>query len=325
VEELAELFTRNVANQWLLRTKALVALVNTDGALIEWNPAFDQFKEFQPNAATLQEFMTSPSRSIFSDLLENKRGFTHPRPARLELIYDQERRICDCVVITLAGGRNLFCAESVMASQSDDIEKLAGELKRIKHVLEIKQIELEAVMAQVDEIAHTDPLTFLSNRRQIIGDLQREVAACDRYHKNLTVFMVDIDHFKQINDTLGHAAGDQVLRLLANQLREGVRVSDNIGRYGGEEFVILLPETELKGSIRMANRLLKLVRALRVDINHQIVHLSVSIGVAQYETEQETWEELLSRADKALYDAKNTGRDKWSTSKFEVAKTASAK
>jgi diguanylate cyclase (GGDEF)-like protein len=164
----------------------------------------------------------------------------------------------------------------------------------------------------VDEIAHTDPLTFLSNRRQIMGNLQREVAQSDRYGKALTIFMVDIDHFKRVNDTFGHAAGDRVLQALANELREGIRVSDTIGRYGGEEFIILLPGTLIKPASNLAGRLLKAVRAASVDIGQATIQCTISIGIAQYRIGAETWEELLERADKAMYVSKNNGRDQWS-------------
>ena len=104
----------------------------------------------------------------------------------------------------------LFIAEPVTLAAT--LEAVTAELQSTKRILAIKETELKAVIAQADEVSHTDALTFLPNRRQIIGDLQREVIFSDRYGTPLTISMLDIDHFKKINDTYGHAVGDEVLR-----------------------------------------------------------------------------------------------------------------
>jgi diguanylate cyclase (GGDEF)-like protein len=192
-----------------------------------------------------------------------------------------------------------------------DFEDLDAELKRTRRALEIKEIELKAVLAQAHEITNTDVLTFLPNRRKIIVDLQEEVIRSARYGTPLSISIVDIDHFKNVNDTYGHAVGDDVLRTIAARLREQIRHPDTIGRYGGEEFLIVLPNSELKAAVEQANRLCQHVRAMRIDNNNQTLTVSISIGVAQLRIAQENWEQLLHRADVAMYQAKNNGRDQW--------------
>jgi diguanylate cyclase (GGDEF)-like protein len=239
--------------------------------------------------------------------------------ATLELLIGKECVVYDCLLVPLPDENFLFLADPISKPHGDELAKLTRALQESRHSLFIQQTSLEAVLAQVDEIAHTDQLTFLANKRKIIGDLQRKVMRSTRSKKPLTIFMLDIDHFKPINDTYGHVIGDRVLQTLAGELRHGIRQSDHIGRYGGEEFLILLPRTALESSIRMAERLLKLARGLTIEADGQIVQLTVSIGIAQYNP-GETWKEFLQRADKALYESKNNGRDRWSVSRFEEGK-----
>ena len=193
-----------------------------------------------------------------------------------------------------------------------DFQYLENELKRAKRALEIKEIELKAVLAQAHEIKNTDVLTYLPNRRKIIVDLQEEVIRAARYNTPLSISMVDIDHFKQVNDTYGHAAGDEALRTIAARLREQIRHPDTIGRYGGEEFLIVLPNSELNAAQEQASRLCNHIRNLQVEaIKQKLISITVSIGVAQFKYGQENWEQFLHRADTAMYAAKNSGRNRW--------------
>jgi len=201
-----------------------------------------------------------------------------------------------------------------------EIQRLNTELKRIKKDLEDskriiyrKEVELKAVLAQAEEVSHVDELTCLPNRRQIIKNLQNEVKRAERYKTLLSISMIDIDHFKQINDSYGHTIGDQVLFQLANILQDDIRDPDTVGRYGGEEFLVVLPNTCLEDAAEQAARLCKRVREKDIDIGEK-VQLTISIGVAEYRHGRETWQKFLSRADMALYEAKNAGRDRWAIS-----------
>ena len=193
----------------------------------------------------------------------------------------------------------------------DDFQKLESENERLKRTLEIKDIELMAVLAQANEVTYTDVLTFLPNRRKIIVDLQEEVIRSNRYKSPFSISVLDIDHFKKVNDNYGHATGDEVLRNVAARLREQIRHPDTIGRYGGEEFLIVLPNSEIKAATEQASRLCERIRSVRVESNGRVLSVTVSIGIAQFKIGQENWEQLLHRADTAMYQAKNNGRDQW--------------
>ena len=195
-----------------------------------------------------------------------------------------------------------------------ELEETKKELEAAKKLLTIKGIELQAVIAQAEEVSHVDQLTCLPNRRQIIKTMQTEVLRAERYKTVLSISMIDIDHFKKVNDTHGHTVGDQALFQLANLLQEDIRHPDTVGRYGGEEFLVVLPNTRLDQAAGQAARLCKLVRETGIDIG-KMLWLTISIGVAEYRHGQENWQKFLSRADMALYAAKNAGRDQWAVSR----------
>jgi diguanylate cyclase (GGDEF)-like protein len=195
-----------------------------------------------------------------------------------------------------------------------ELEEIKAELAEARRLLQIKAIELNAVLVQVDEISHVDTLTYLPNRRQIMKTLQNEVNRAERYNTILSIAMIDIDHFKQINDTHGHTAGDQVLLKLANLLQLNIRDTDTVGRYGGEEFLAVLPNTRLQHAGDLAERLCMRVREEEVDVGEKL-KLTVSIGVAEYKVGKEDWNKFLGRSDKAMYKAKRLGRDRWEAAK----------
>jgi diguanylate cyclase (GGDEF)-like protein len=122
--------------------------------------------------------------------------------------------------------------------------------------------------------------------------------------------MIDIDYFKKINDTYGHAAGDEALRKLADQIRQALRTTDILGRYGGEEFVVLMPETDLASGHKIAERLLHMVRELNIRSDKTEFGITISVGLAeQSQANAQTLDDLIDQADKALYTAKQSGRN----------------
>ncbi|MDX1435749.1 MAG: diguanylate cyclase [Anaerolineales bacterium] len=163
---------------------------------------------------------------------------------------------------------------------------------------------------QVHLLAITDELTGLYNRRQFFELGRREFDRAMRYNRPLSAIMLDLDHFKQINDTHGHAIGDQVLRVVARRCKKEVRDIDILGRYGGEEFAILLPETHLDFGQVVAERLRKQMSNFPIITDRQTLQATVSLGVAQASSQTSSIEALLEQADAAMYHAKQSGRDR---------------
>jgi two-component system cell cycle response regulator len=164
---------------------------------------------------------------------------------------------------------------------------------------------------RLEALATTDPLTRVLNRRALIDRLTSEVDRARRYDSSLALLLFDIDHFKQINDTAGHLAGDSVLRQLGALLEDAVRKVDIVARYGGEEFIAILPETSSDGAVTFAERLRERISTHSFDIGAgRIVRLTVSIGIATFPSAGvASTEDLIARADEALYRAKAAGRN----------------
>ena len=168
--------------------------------------------------------------------------------------------------------------------------------------LVMRELELRAEAA-------TDLLTGAGSRRGLKEEVGKHLALAARHQIPLSCVALDIDHFKRVNDTYGHAAGDQVLAGSVRALKEALRQSDFIGRVGGEEFVILLPQTELTTAIQVAEKLRSIVKSLRFPGSIPPIAVTTSFGVSSYAAGDDV-ESLLSRADQALYEAKRTGRDR---------------
>lgn len=164
---------------------------------------------------------------------------------------------------------------------------------------------------QVDYLSRTDSLTDLMNRRSIMQQLQHEKEQCDKNDGLLSVVMVDLDHFKSINDQWGHCVGDEVLVLTANTLKNALRQNDYVGRYGGEEFLLVLPGLEPEQAACLAERIRATLAALVITLPEgQKLTLSASLGMSFYSVERNvTVDDLVKQADFALYKAKNSGRD----------------
>jgi len=163
---------------------------------------------------------------------------------------------------------------------------------------------------ELQQLAITDELTGLLNRRGLFQLGQREVERARRYERPLAVLMLDLDHFKQVNDTYGHLAGDRVLRALAERCRENTRAFDLAGRYGGEEFVLLLPETTLDEAMILAERLRRSIEQTTVLHEQTPLTFTISIGVAAMTPDVSHLATLIERADQAQYLAKQTGRNR---------------
>lgn len=172
----------------------------------------------------------------------------------------------------------------------------------------LKQINY--VYTRTKYLSITDELTGLSNRRYFENCFEKEYLRATRYKNKLTLVMFDIDHFKNVNDTYGHQCGDYVLKEIANAALQTFRKTDTIFRFGGEEFVVILTETDIQQSIIPLERFRKTVETLDLNYQNQKINVTVSIGACQLANTHLTKEMFLQETDNALYEAKNSGRNK---------------
>ncbi len=195
-------------------------------------------------------------------------------------------------------------AHRVPVVSRDEFGELAKEFNVMAETLEKDQAALE-------ELAVHDGLTGLYNHREFQRRLQIEIERAKRYKHNLSLLMIDIDHFKNFNDAWGHQAGDRVLYALGTNMRREIRAVDYAARYGGEEFTIVLPEMAASAAIAAAERFRKSIAGNNITIGKgQTVNITVSIGVATFPEDAKTKDKLIAAADKALYAAKAAGRNK---------------
>lgn len=189
-----------------------------------------------------------------------------------------------------------------------EITVIGGFISSLRGKLRQRNLELGEAMEQIRELVNVDALTGVYNRRRLFEVISEE---CNRYSRmpgSFSICLMDIDHFKTVNDTYGHQAGDAILQAVARSVTEGLRAIDCFGRYGGEEFLLVLPQTPLEGARIKAERVREAIEALAFPDIGGGFRVTVSTGVAEYHREESTDDTLL-RADQALYAAKADGRN----------------
>lgn len=262
-----------------------------------WSDAIRLFREGRPDLVLMDVMMPTLDGYKLARILKSDSGVFVP-------------------IILLTALDDVESKRRGMAAGADDfLTKPVSPLEleiRVSAMLRIKELtdQLQDANAKLAQLAVTDPLTGLHNRRSVYSHLEREFVRAKRYEHPLAVAMLDIDHFKKVNDTYGHQTGDQVIRLVADALRRTIRQTDLAGRFGGEEFLILAPETGREHALTMAERIrLAVEEASAVSPGGPPV--TVSIGVATTEVPDATSsEELVRLADEALYRAKREGRNR---------------
>ncbi|MCW9045192.1 MAG: diguanylate cyclase [Alphaproteobacteria bacterium] len=183
--------------------------------------------------------------------------------------------------------------------------------EELEERVEARTVELQEANHKLAHLALHDPLTDLFNRRHFMDEGIKETKALQRHGRPLALMMLDIDHFKVVNDTYGHGVGDEALKATARSLEVTLRPSDILGRIGGEEFAILLPETSLEDATMLAERIREEMADLKINAGAEVIKITVSIGVTLCKPGgPETFDVSLAEADKALYEAKETGRNR---------------
>jgi len=187
---------------------------------------------------------------------------------------------------------------------------MGGYISRLRKKAQDSKVQLEKALLRIEHLATRDELTGLPNRRSLVEFLGGQASRANRHGTNFSVLLLDIDLFKRVNDTHGHLAGDVVLQSLARAASSCVRSNDSLGRYGGEEFMVILDHSPLHSATIVAQRLCQCARELRFEDWAPDLRISVSIGVSEY-SRSEDWQVTIARADRALYRAKNAGRDRF--------------
>jgi len=221
------------------------------------------------------------------------------------------------VVIITGQGDELIASRIIQAGAYDYLPKakVSGKalLRIISNALEKAGLKREMRMAQekLAEMSVRDELTGLFNRRYFQEALDREISGAQRYGHGLALCMLDLDHFKVVNDTHGHLCGDRVLKTFGQLLEKSIRKYDVACRYGGEEFAVILPDTSLDKAISLCERFRERIKAFEFIFENENLHITTSVGVAASPAGGDiSGEQLVELADKALYRAKREGRDR---------------
>ncbi len=230
--------------------------------------------------------------------------------------FRKNEHLCDIPVVMITGEEDKDLLYRALEAGATDFLRKPVEpvelIARARNMLRLRSRQIELVQAnqKLTVMATTDELTKLANRRYILQTLKHECQRAGRYSRPFSLAMIDVDHFKRVNDTYGHDVGDEVLRNLASVLVRVFRNVDCVGRLGGEEFAVCLPETDLEGAMRACERLRTELVATPVEAGGECVSITASIGLAGFNRETQSPESLMKRADELLYEAKNNGRNR---------------
>lgn len=326
-EEISnELYAENVLDRIYSTFSSLIpydrigcALLTDNGQIVRayWTRAIYPNLKINKNYtaqladSSLEAILVSGVPRIINDL-ENYL-FDHPRSVSTQLIVAEGIRsslTCPLIANDKPLGFLFFssCLKDTYRDLHHDIfMQLAGQVSVLIEKSLLYQ-QLAEAHQQLKELSMRDALTGVLNRGTIFELLNKHLQKAERKKRPVAIIIVDLDHFKAINDEHGHLGGDVVLRTVATAIEKSLRSYDHIGRYGGEEFLIILNETDIKAACEAAERVRKAVEALKVQHENRIIQLSLSQGIA-LSCGDEQAEHLIARADAALYLAKQEGRN----------------
>lgn len=301
---------RSVAvSRWLTESDTVFALVMGSDGVIRFR-----------NRAAARLFLADPGGTIWNlcsdaEYLRDKLSGSRAAPSNFLLNMAGRENVtvsAEATVIQCGGG--FLVLGSIDQTKSlelrDELLSLTNQLSVMSRDASRRSKELEEANRTIERLARTDALTGLWNRRMFDESLQREMARADRQSQPLTMILFDLDHFKSVNDTYGHVAGDQVLARAGEVLKGQVRQYDIPARYGGEEFAVLLPGTAKEVGAAIAERLRETIAAVRFSEGPE--RITISLGVAAW-AKGEVANVFLERVDSALYKAKKLGRNRVET------------
>lgn len=280
-----------------------ILVVDAQGMVVAHNRQFLQLWHIVPSQLHMKADGTAIGESDAPLLAEVVARVQNPAAflERVRELYDNPQ-LDDHCEIELKDARTLERHSTVLRGEHDEY------LGRVWFFRDITiQKNHEAALIQ---LARHDPLTGTANRRYFFERAEQEFMRSSRYQTPLSITLIDVDHFKHINDQYGHATGDEVLKLLSQKISALLRENDLLARIGGEEFAILMPSTGLAGAALMAERLRLTIAEEASPVAGQMLHLRFSAGVTQLKAEDQSIEDCLRRADEAMYKAKQAGRDR---------------
>ncbi|MGX5915593.1 diguanylate cyclase [Aliidiomarina sp. Khilg15.8] len=317
---MTQTIERNDSNlHWMmqmLQTVEVGLVVIDDKSSIQlWNSFMENHSGIRSGQARDQNLFT-----LFPELpekwLQRKINSVFTLRSRAYCTWEQRPRLFDFNSFRPLTGKSDKMYQNItmipLTGAGGDVSHVCILVYDVTEIAMNKQ-ELERANSELARLSRTDRLTNLYNRGYWEECLEQEFHRRKRYAGAATLVMFDIDHFKPVNDTYGHQLGDDVIRMVAHELLVTQRETDIAGRYGGEEFCVLLPDTDADQALLMAERLRKRIAdiAIEVESEHgEPIQITISLGIAAFETDLRSHNEWIERADKALYQSKRGGRDR---------------
>jgi diguanylate cyclase (GGDEF)-like protein len=235
----------------------------------------------------------------------------HPLRQPLEELYAQFREKLHRIErIARVSDRYQSVAREASLSLNERYNKQLRQLEKMARISDHYQLMLRELNASLKETSVTDALTGIGNRRMLLERMKSEMARAERVDRPFTIALADLDRFKSVNDTYGHEAGDKVLIEIARVIKSCMRDYDSCGRWGGEEFLIIMPEITAAEGASIIERLRDAIGCMAMQFDGNTLALSASFGIAQYRP-QESGSDMIARADAALYAAKRGGRNRY--------------
>jgi len=283
-----------------------VLVLDKQGRVLDLNPALKNFLE---NASA--SLIGRNVSDVFREWQHNADPIMSGIETRTELkIPHSPTRYMDLRVTNLYDEQQKFNGRLIVFRDVTDRKEVERDLRRANDRLQTQLIEIGMLQSQLREQAIRDALTNVFNRRYLEETLERELSRAERENYPLSVIMMDLDFFKDVNDTYGHEAGDVVLKTLAETVMRQSRHGDFVCRYGGEEFALVMPNIPVETAKQRADNLHHVVEALQIPYGVFNLTTTISMGVAMYPEHGKTKEDLLRAADRAMYIAKHTGRNR---------------
>jgi diguanylate cyclase (GGDEF)-like protein/PAS domain S-box-containing protein len=282
-----------------------VLVLDLQNRIVDINPAMENFIE-----GKISSYIGKNAFDVFQPWMEKADLFLEQTETRLELKVPKDpARYLDLQVTPLYDRSQLMNGRLMVFRDITESKQVEKRLRHANDRLQGQLIEIGLLQSKLREQAIRDPLTDIFNRRYLDETLDRELSRAARENYPVCVILIDLDHFKRVNDTHGHEAGDLVLKAIAKALSEHSRRGDFACRYGGEEFVVVMPNMVLETGYERAEDLRKSLNLLRVPYEQYSLCVTISMGIACFPENGETRHAILRAADQAMYAAKEAGRD----------------